>query len=391
MKTICVITGSRAEYGLMSRMMRMIREDDDLRLQIIATNMHLSVEHGETYKEIEADGLTIDKKIPILLSSDTANATTKTVGKGIIGFADAYEDLQPDMIMVLGDRYETLAAVSAALFFKIPVIHLYGGEITEGAYDDAIRHAITKMSHLHFTSTEEYRKRVIQMGEHPETVYNVGSLGCDNIRQIPLISKEELEKSLNFALDRNTIFVTFHPATMETNTAEFQLKELLSAIDQFEDLRVVFTMPNSDTGGRIIMDLIKKYVNETPDKTVCFKSLGMKRYLSSLQYIGAVVGNSSSGIIEVPSFHIPTLNIGNRQKGRIAASSVIHCNPEKEDIAKKLSIIMQPEYADSLKNIQNPYDKPNTACEIIRILKEQKVQLIKKFYNLSEWKKLENI
>ena len=260
MKKICVITGSRAEYGLMSRVMRLIKEDTDLQLQIIATNMHLSVEHGKTYKEIEADGFVIDRKIPILSASDTANATAKSVGKGIIGFADAYEDLQPDKIMVLGDRFEILAAVSAALFYKIPVIHLHGGEITEGAYDDAIRHAITKMSHLHFTSTEEYRQRVIQMGENPKTVYYVGALGCDNIRQTPLMNKEELEKSLNFSIDRNTILVTFHPVTMENNTAETQFKELLAAIDTFDDLRVIFTMPNSDTDGKIIMDLIKKYV-----------------------------------------------------------------------------------------------------------------------------------
>ena len=384
MKKICVITGSRAEYGLMSRVMRLIKEDADLQLQIIATNMHLSVEYGETYREIEADGFIIDKKIPILSSSDTANATAKSVGTGIIGFADAYEELQPDRIMVLGDRYEILAAVSAALFYKIPVVHLHGGEITEGAYDDAIRHAITKMSHLHFTATEEYRWRVIQMGENPETVYYVGALGCENIRQVPLIGKEELEKSFKFVLDRKTILVTFHPVTMENNTAETQFKELLSAIDKFEDLRVIFTLPNSDTGGKIIIDLIKNYVAENPGKAVWFTSLGMKRYLSSLQYIGAFVGNSSSGIIEAPSFHIPTLNIGNRQKGRIATASVLHCKPERADIEEKLAIIMQSGYIESLKNIQNPYDKPNTACEIVRILKEQTIMPVKKFYNLNE-------
>jgi UDP-N-acetylglucosamine 2-epimerase (non-hydrolysing)/GDP/UDP-N,N'-diacetylbacillosamine 2-epimerase (hydrolysing) len=383
MKNICVITGSRAEYGLMSRMMRLILEDDVLQLQIIATNMHLSHEFGLTYKEIEADGFTIHKKVHMLLSSDTANATAKSVGLGTIGFADAYEDLKPDMIVVLGDRYEILAAVSAALFYKIPVVHLHGGEITEGAYDDAIRHAVTKMSHLHFTSTEEYRQRIIQMGENPSTVHYVGALGCDNIRHVPLMKKEELEKSLNFALDRKTILVTFHPVTMENSTAEKQFKELLSAIDSFNDLRVIFTMPNSDTDGKIIMTLIKDFVDRNPQKTIWFTSLGMKRYLSILQYVGAVVGNSSSGIIEVPSFHIPTLNIGDRQKGRIAAQSVLHCNSEKVDIVEKLSTIMQPYYAESLQNIQNPYNKPNTAHEIVCILKEQKIGTIKKFYNLN--------
>jgi len=384
MKKICVVTGSRAEYGLMSRLMRLIKEDTDLQLQIVATNMHLAVEYGETYKEIEADGFTIDKKIPILSSSDTANATAKSVGIGVIGFADTYEELQPDMILVLGDRYEILAAVSTALFYKIPVIHLHGGEITEGAYDDAIRHAITKMSHLHFTSTEEYRRRVIQMGENPETVYYVGALGCDNIRQIPLMNKEELEQSLSFVIDRNTILVTFHPVTMENNTAEIQFKELLLAIDDFEDLRVIFTMPNSDTDGRVIMNLIKDYVIQNQEKRICFASLGVKRYLSILQYIGAVVGNSSSGIIEVPSFHIPTLNIGNRQKGRIAATSVVNCLPVKNEIKGKLAIITKPNYIASLKNVINPYDKPNTAQEIIRIIKENlNVSANKKFYNIA--------
>jgi len=383
MKKICVITGSRAEYGLMSRVMRLIQEEPELQLQIIATNMHLSAEYGKTYKEIEADGFMIDRKIPILSSSDTANATAKSVGTGMIGFADAYEELQPDMIMVLGDRYEILAAVSTALFYKIPVIHIHGGEITEGAYDDAIRHAVTKMSHVHFSSTEEYRRRVIQMGEHPDTVFNVGALGCENIRRIPLMEKEELEKSLNFTLDKKTILVTFHPVTMETHTAETQFNELLSAMEKFQDIRVIFTMPNSDTDGMVIMDLIKKYVAKHPAKAVWFTSLGMKRYLSTLQYIGAAVGNSSSGIIEVPSFHIPTLNIGDRQKGRIAAASVIHCKPERADIEEKLTVILQPGYAESFRNMQNPYDKPDTANEIVRIIKDKNnISAVKKFYNI---------
>ena len=383
MKKICVITGTRAEYGLLSRVMRLIKDDMDLQLQIIATNMHLSVDYGETYKEIEADGFIIDKKVPILSSSDTANATAKSVGTGVIGFADVYEELQPDMIMVLGDRYEILAAVSTALFYKIPIIHLHGGEITEGVYDDAIRHAITKMSHLHFTSTEEYRKRVIQMGENPEVVYNVGALGCDNIRHVPLMSKEDLEKSLNFPLNRNTILVTFHPVTMENNTAEAQFKELLSAIDTFKTLRIIFTMPNSDTGGQVIINLIKEYVAKNPEKSVWFTSLGMKRYLSALNYIGAVVGNSSSGIIEVPSFHIPTLNIGDRQKGRIAAMSVLNCLPIERDIEEKLAIITESSYIEDLKDVKNPYDKPNTAQEIIKIIKEnKKISSRKIFYNV---------
>ena len=388
MRKICVITGTRAEYGLLSRLMRFIADDKDLQLQIIATNMHLSPEYGLTYREIEEDGFVINRKVYMLLSSDSANATVKSIGLGTIGFADAYEELKPDMILVLGDRYEILATTTAALIYKIPVVHIHGGEITEGAYDDAIRHAITKMSHLHFTSTEEYRQRVIQMGENPSTVFYVGALGCDNIRQIPLMNKEELEKSLNFSLDKKTILVTFHPVTMENNTAETQFKELLSAIDECEDLRVIFTMPNSDTDGRIIVDLIKKYVADNPEKAIWFNSLGMKRYLSTLQYIGAVVGNSSSGIVEVPSFHIPTLNIGDRQKGRIMAASVTNCLPTKNDIKQNLRTIMQPDYVNSLKDVKNPYDKPNTAQEIARIIKEnKKVSAVKRFYDL----KIENL
>ena len=383
MKKICIVTGSRAEYGLMSRLMKLIQEDSDLQLQIIATNMHLSLEFGLTYKEIESDGFVIDRKVHMLLSSDSTNATVKSVGIGTIGFADAYEELKPDMILVLGDRYEILAAVSAAVLYKIPVIHLHGGEITEGAYDDAIRHAITKMSHLHFTSTEEYRQRVIQMGENPSTVYYVGALGCDNIKHIPLMDKEELEQSLNFSLDRNTVIVTFHPVTMENNTAEKQFGELLTALDSFKDLRIIFTMPNSDTNGRVIMGMIKNYVENNSSRAIWFTSLGMRRYLSALQYIGGVIGNSSSGIIEVPSFHIPTINIGDRQKGRIMGASVLNCLPTGSDIKEKLSIVTTPGYIERLKDIQNPYEKPDTAFEIIGILKSQKIEPVKKFYNLN--------
>ncbi|BAR48547.1 UDP-N-acetylglucosamine 2-epimerase [Tannerella forsythia] len=383
MRKVCVVTGTRAEYGLLSRLMWLIRADHDLTLQIIATNMHLSPEFGLTYKEIEADGFTIDKKVEMLLSSDTSNAITKSIGLATIGFADAYEDLQPDILLILGDRFEILAAATAALIYKIPVAHLHGGEITEAAYDDAIRHAITKMSHLHFVSTEIYRQRVIQMGEHPSTVFNVGALGCENIKSLKLMRKDELEKSLGFKLDRNTILITYHPVTMECNTSEQQFRELLSAIDLFPELKVVFTMPNSDTDGRIIMKMIKEYVAKNPERTVWFDSLGCYRYLSVLQYIGGVVGNSSSGIIEVPSFHIPTINIGDRQKGRIAAASVLNCKPTRQDIQQRLAAILAPGYLNSLVSVTNPYDMPDTATNILDTLKHQPIVSIKSFYNLS--------
>lgn len=384
MRRICVITGSRAEYGLLSGLMRAIQEDADLQLQIIATNMHLSPEFGLTYKEIEQDGFRIDKKVQMLLSSDTSNATTKSVGLATIGFADAYEDLQPDLIVVLGDRYEILAAVTAALFFKIPVAHLHGGEITEGAYDDCIRHAITKMSHLHFTSTEAYRQRVIQLGEQPERVFYVGAIGIENIKSIPLLSKTELETSIGFSLGSKVLLVTYHPVTLENNTAASQCQNLLDALDEFTEYKVIFTLPNSDTDGRIIIQMIHEYVSKHPDRCMSVPSLGLKRYLSALKYVNAVIGNSSSGIIEVPSFGIPTLDIGDRQKGRLAAESVIHCGTEQKEIAEGLRTVLAEKQKVVSKNCKNPYDKENTTKTILNIIKCYPLnQLVQKtFYNI---------
>lgn len=384
MRKICVITGSRAEYGLLSGLMKAIHEDADLRLQIIATNMHLSSEFGLTYREIEKDGFTIDKRVEMLLSSDTPNATAKSVGLGTIGFADAYEDLKPDMIVVLGDRYEILAAVSTALFYKIPVAHLHGGEITEGAYDDCIRHAITKMSHLHFTSTEEYRNRVIQLGEQPERVFNVGAIGIENIKKVPLMSKRELEESLGFEMGNKCLLVTYHPVTLENSTAEEQSQNLLNSLNQYKDYRIIFTMPNSDTNGRIIMQEIENYVEKNKERAVAFKSLGLKRYLSALQYVSAVVGNSSSGIIEVPSFGIPTLNIGDRQKGRIAAESVVHCGTTFDEINQGLQIALSELQMQVSQTCINPYGKEDTTNTIVRIIKDYPMDglIQKSFYNL---------
>jgi UDP-N-acetylglucosamine 2-epimerase (non-hydrolysing)/GDP/UDP-N,N'-diacetylbacillosamine 2-epimerase (hydrolysing) len=380
-RKICVITGSRAEYGLLSDLMRAIRDDVALELQVIATNMHFSPEFGLTYKEIEKDGFRINKRVEMLLSSDTANATAKSVGLATIGFADAYEDLQPDMLVVLGDRFEILAAVSAALFYKIPVAHLHGGETTEGAYDDCIRHAITKMSHLHFTSTEEYRKRVIQMGEQPDRVFNVGAIGVENIKKTPLLSKQELESSLHFVLGDKSLLITYHPVTLENNTAEAQCMNLLKALDDYPEYRLIFTLPNSDTGGRIIMRLIREYVNKNKERAIAFESLGKTRYLSALRYVKAVLGNSSSGIIEVPSFGIPTLDIGDRQKGRIAAESVTHCGTTQEEIKKGLCKILSKEMLTLAAQVNNPYEKSGTTEAIIRILKNTPLEnLIRKTF-----------
>ena len=384
MRKICVVTGSRAEYGLLSGLMRVIQEDKDLQLQVIATNMHLSPEFGLTYREIEKDGFRIDKKVQMLLSSDTPNATTKSVGLATIGFADAYEDLQPDLIVVLGDRFEILAAVSAALFFKIPVAHLHGGEITEGAYDDCIRHAITKMSHLHFTSTEAYRQRVIQLGEQPDRVFYVGAIGVENIKRVPLMSKSALEESIRFELGEKSLLVTYHPVTLENHTAADQCRNLLDALDGFPDYKIIFTLPNSDTDGRIIIRLIHEYVSLHPERCMAIPSLGLQRYLSALKYVSAVVGNSSSGIIEVPSFGIPTLDVGDRQKGRIVAESVWHCETSQQSIVEGLCKILSSSWIAMSRNVHNPYDKEGTIAFIHKIIGSYPLKnlLQKSFYNI---------
>lgn len=378
-----MVTGSRAEYGLLSGLIHAIQDDPELELQIIATNMHLSPEFGLTYKEIESDGFSISKKVVMLLSSDTANATAKSVGLGFIGFADAYEDLRPDMIVVLGDRYEIVPAVSTALFYKIPVAHLHGGEITEGAYDDCIRHAITKMSHLHFTSTEEYRRRVIQLGEHPDRVFNVGALGIENIKKVPLMNKEELEATLaGFTFGDKSLLVTYHPVTLENATAAEQIRNLLSAFDELLDYKVIFTLPNSDTDGRVIIRLINEYVAKHSERAVAYPSLGLRRYLSALQYVKGVAGNSSSGIIEVPSFGIPTLNIGDRQRGRLAADSVVNSGTGKEEILSGLRKILSPTF--NINETHNPYEGKDTTADILHVLKTYPLEGLvqKSFYNL---------
>lgn len=385
MRKICVVTGTRAEYGLLSRLMKLIKDSDQTELQIIATNMHLSPKYGNTYLEIENDGFVIDKKIPILdEEKDDARATIKSMAKALSGFADAYDELKPDMIVVLGDRYEILAAATAALIERIPIAHIHGGEITEGAYDDAIRHSITKMSHLHFTSTEEYRNRVIQLGEQPDRVFYVGALGVENIKKLPLLSKEEIERDIQFKLDENTILVTYHPVTLGNHTAEQDIKEFIGALEERKDLRVFFTMPNSDTGSQVIVDAINEFVSSNKDRAVAYKSLGIKRYLSVMNNVGAVVGNSSSGILETPSFGIPTLNIGERQKGRMAADSVLNCDTDKNSIIEGLDGIMSIAFKQKASMALNPYDKEGTAQAIFDVISSYPFSKLgqKQFYDI---------
>lgn len=386
MRKICVVTGTRAEYGLLSRLIRMIDESDKTQLQLIATNMHLSSKYGNTYQEIERDGFTIDKKIPILEDGkDDAIATVKSMAKALAGFADAYDELKPDMVVVLGDRYEILAAATAALIERIPIAHLYGGEITEGAYDDSIRHSVTKMSHLHFTSCEEYRHRVIQLGEQPIRVFNVGSIGVENIKMLPLMSKADIEKEIDFAIDEKTILVTYHPVTLGNRTAKEDIDDFIAALEEKKDLRIIFTMPNSDTGGQAIVEAINAFVSRNPQSAKAFKSLGVLRYLSVMQQVAAVVGNSSSGLVEVPSFGIPTLNIGDRQKGRMAADSVYNCETDKQSVLKGIDVVLSDEFKKKAAATHNPYDKEGTAQAIFNVISTYPLDGLnqKHFYDLA--------
>jgi GDP/UDP-N,N'-diacetylbacillosamine 2-epimerase (hydrolysing) len=379
---ICVVTGTRAEYGLLYWLMKELEKNDFFELQIIATGMHLSPEFGLTYKEIEKD-FKIDKKIEMLLSSDTAIGISKSMGLAQISFTEAYEDLKPDIILVLGDRYEIFSAVSAAMIARIPIAHLHGGEATEGLIDEAIRHSITKMSHIHFTATEEYKNRVIQLGEQPNRVFNVGGIGIENIKRLKLLTKEEFEKSINFKLNIRNILVTFHPVTLETSTAKKQFQELLNAIDELKDTNIIFTKANSDTDGRIINQMIDEYVIENKN-CVAFSSLGQLRYLSALQYVDAMVGNSSSGISEAPSFKIATINIGDRQKGRIKATSVIDCKPNKKEIKDSIAKIYSDEFKSIIKDSINPYGEGGATEKIEKILKNTDLKNIQKkeFYDI---------
>ena len=383
MRKICFVTGTRAEYGLLSRLMRLVKEDKDLRLQVIATNMHLMPEYGETYKEIEKDGFTIDKKVYMHKPSDDAHGIISSMAEEMQGMNDALSELKPDILVLLGDRYEILVAAQVALIHRIPIAHIHGGEVTEGAFDDAIRHSVTKMSSLHFTSCEEYRHRVIQMGEHPSRVFDVGSLGVENIKAVPLMTKDELEASLDFKIDTQTILVTYHPVTLGGDPAK-DIREFLDALDQFKDLKVIFTMPNSDTGRDAIALTVENYVEKHSNSAKAYTSLGLRRYLSTLQFVKAAVGNSSSGIIEVPSFGIPTLNIGDRQKGRLASKSVVNCGTSKDEVIAGLKLCLSEEMQKAAKTYENPYAKPDTANLIYHELKN--VELaglnLKTFYDL---------
>ncbi|MCT4223067.1 UDP-N-acetylglucosamine 2-epimerase [Elizabethkingia anophelis] len=383
-QNICVITGTRAEYGLLKPLMTKIKENPNFELKLLVTGAHLSPEFALTYKLIEEEGFIIDEKIEMLLSADTSSSIVKSMGVAMIGLADAFSRMNPDVILILGDRYEMLSVASAAAAMKIPIIHLSGGDITEGAYDDAFRHAITKLSHLHFTSTDEYRNRVIQMGEQPDCVFNVGAIGIDNVLEINLLSKEELERELKIKFQKYNYQVTFHPETLSEISAEEQFQILLDVIKNEEDSFFIFTKANADTNGRIINKMIDDFVIAYPNKSKAFTSLGTLRFLSVLKYCDAIVGNSSSGIVEAPSLKTATINIGNRQKGRTQAKSVINTPINRTDIKNAFDILKNESFRALLPDIINPYGEGNTAEKIISILEKInfKTLLIKRFNNL---------
>jgi len=382
-RKICVITGTRAEYGLLRWVMQGIKDDPELTLQIIATGMHLSPEFGLTYREIEKDGFQIDRKVEMLTSSDTPVGIAKSMGLGLIGCADALNELKPDLIVALGDRFEIFAAVSAALVARIPVAHLHGGETTEGAFDEALRHSISKMSHLHFVAAEEYRQRVIQLGEQPERVFLVGGLGIDSIKRMKLLDRAELKTSLHFKFGQKNLLITFHPVTLEMSTASNQMDELLAALAALNDTQLIFTMPNADTEGRALIRMVEQFVAQHSNARA-YTSLGQLRYLSCIAQVDGVVGNSSSGLVEVPSFKKGTINIGDRQLGRLHATSVINCEPNRQSIEAALAKLYSPGFQSSLSQVRNPYGVGGASEKVVKTIKHFEIDGIAKkcFYDL---------
>jgi GDP/UDP-N,N'-diacetylbacillosamine 2-epimerase (hydrolysing) len=381
-RRICVVTGSRAEYGQLYWLMRGVSASADLELQVVATGMHLSPEFGLTYRAIEEDGFRVDAKVEMLLSSDTAAGITKSVGLGMIGFADIWQQLKPDIVVVLGDRFEILAVAAAAMLARVPLAHLHGGESTEGALDESIRHAVTKMAHLHFVAAEEYRRRVIQLGEQPERVFLVGGLGVDSIQRLPLLERAELERALQFPLGAKSLLVTFHPVTLGERATGEQVSALLAALAERQDTHLIFTMPNADADGRMISGMIEEFVAEHPQTARLFRSLGQLRYLSCMKHCDGVVGNSSSALIEAPSLGKGSVNIGDRQKGRLRASSVIDCEPSLAAIRGALVRLYSAEFSAQLPHTVNPYGSGGASERVVEILRTIPTErlVVKQFY-----------
>lgn len=383
-RKICVVTGTRAEYGLLYWLMKEIQRDRVLMLQIVAAAMHLSPEFGLTYKIIEKDGFTIDANVEMLLSSDTPVGIAKSIGLGTIGFADAFDRLRPDIVVLLGDRFEILAAAQAAMVARIPIAHIHGGEATEGLIDEAIRHAVTKMSHLHFVAADAYRKRIIQLGEDPETVFTVGALGLENIQRLTLLKKKDFEKSINFQLGEKNLLVTYHPVTLDKRGPQQPMKALFTALDSYPEAKIIITKPNADTDGRVICNMIDAYAQKWPGRVMASTSLGQLRYLSALQYVDVVIGNSSSGLIEVPVFRKPTVNMGDRQKGRLRANSIIDCWEDAASIREAIETALSPDFRKKLEKTVSPYQYANSSQKIKNYLKKVPIRrlLTKKFHDI---------
>lgn len=383
-RKICVVTGTRAEYGILRRLMKAIHDEPELELQVIATGMHLSPEYGDTYKEIEKDGFTINWKVEMLLSSDTSTAISKSTGLGMIGFADAYVSLNPDIVVILGDRFEILSATVTALFAKTPIAHIHGGERTEGAFDEAIRHSITKMSWWHFVSAAEYQERVVQLGEDQKRVFNVGGLGIDAIRQAKLLSRKELMKKMGIQFGEKNLLITYHPVTLEKQTSQEHFQCLLDSLLEIKDVYLIFTMPNADSNSRIIKLMVDKFVSSHEQISISFTTMGHLNYLSTLQYVDGVVGNSSSGLLEAPTFKVGTINIGDRQKGRLKAMSVIDCEPTKESIKNGFTKLYSTDFQKKLLSVVNPYGEGGATAKIMDILKSEPIpkELKKEFNDL---------
>lgn len=378
------MTGTRADWGLLSGIAKALDARSDVKLQIVATNMHLSEQYGGTYREIERDGLHIDYRVPMPVDNDSAHGTVTAMSECMRGMANAFDALLPDLLLILGDRYEMLATASAALIYRIPIAHIAGGTISEGAYDDSIRHSITKMSLIHLTETEECRRRVVKLGEEPSRVFNVGAIGIYNITHTDYMSREELEAELHTSIPDKTILITFHPATLDSMPPRRQCENLLAALDRHSDYKVIFTYPNNDTDGKVIIELIEAYANKHPERVAVFPSLGQRRYLSVLQYVRAVAGNSSSGIVEVPSMKIPTLDIGIRQRGRLAADSVTHCGVSTEEISAGLDEVLSDAAQAKARTAKNPYEQPDTLGKIVDTICTYPLNgsTIKPFYDL---------
>jgi|APSaa5957512535_1039671.scaffolds.fasta_scaffold04466_5 GDP/UDP-N,N'-diacetylbacillosamine 2-epimerase (hydrolysing) len=383
-RKICVVSSTRADYGLLRNVMGLIKRDEGLQLQVIATGTHMSPEYDLTYREIEGDGFDIDQKIEILLSSDTSVALTKSMGLALISFSEVIDKIKPDLILVLGDRFEILAVVIAAMMARMPIAHISGGEITEGAYDDAIRHSITKMSHLHFVGANEYYDRVVQLGEQPTNIFQVGGMGVDNISKMSLLDRNDLEKSLGIKFFEKNLLITYHPVTLEKSTSAEDMQELLQALSGLDSTRLIFTMPNADTDSRVLFDMIKDFATKHSNAVV-YTSLGYLRYLSCIKYVDGVVGNSSSGLTEVPSFCKGTINVGDRQRGRLKAESVIDCATNKESILNAIKYLYSSDFQSSLSSVSNPYGNGGAAEKIVNVLKNHPLDSIvkKQFYDLN--------